>query len=204
MNKTDEDLGQLEKDTRQLKIEYEQYFGGGRSRPPTDIEWRIEQVIKRYGERGSNMSFGQRFKYSGLAQTYAKYKDIFRKRMKQREEGAVPRHFGAAAKAIAAERAAKKTESGREVATATFISASDPGRERVKTKKLYDAFREAKESAGENTRDLTAETFQEFLREKACELRAKSGDGKVEFVVSIENGRARIKARVHSTAPSKA
>jgi len=28
----DEDLSQLEKDVRQLKIEYEQYFGGGRAR----------------------------------------------------------------------------------------------------------------------------------------------------------------------------
>jgi len=27
-----EDLGQLEKDIRQLKIEYDQYFGGGRKR----------------------------------------------------------------------------------------------------------------------------------------------------------------------------
>ena len=29
----DEELGQLERDIRQLKIEYDQYFGGGRKRP---------------------------------------------------------------------------------------------------------------------------------------------------------------------------
>jgi len=39
---TEEDMNQLEKDIRQLKIEYEQYFGGGKKRPPTELEWRIE------------------------------------------------------------------------------------------------------------------------------------------------------------------
>ncbi len=82
----DEDLSQLERDIRQLKIEYDMYFGGGRKRPPTEIEWRIELVVKRYGERGGDMKYGQRFRYGNLAQTYAKYKDIFRKRLAQREQ----------------------------------------------------------------------------------------------------------------------
>src|SRR5229473_4799502 len=100
----DEELGQLERDIRQLKIEYDQFFGGGRKRPPTEIEWRIELVIKKYGERAGDMKYGQRFRYNNLAQTYAKYRDIFRKKSKQKEEGTVQRHFGAAAKAIEAER----------------------------------------------------------------------------------------------------
>lgn len=104
MDKIDEDLGQLEKDIRALKIEYEQYFGGGRSRPPNDTIWRIDQLVKRYSERGADMSYGQRFRYNNLAQTYAKYQDIFRKRMKAKEEGTVQRHFGAAARAIEEER----------------------------------------------------------------------------------------------------
>ena len=105
----DEDLSQLEKDIRQLKIDYEQYFGGGKSRPPTDAEWRIETMLKRYSDRGAAMNYTQRFRYSNLAQTYAKYKEIFRKRLKQKEEGRVPRHFGAAAREIEKERARKQS-----------------------------------------------------------------------------------------------
>ncbi|HEY2546786.1 MAG TPA: hypothetical protein VGI46_12025, partial [Candidatus Acidoferrum sp.] len=103
----DEELAQLERDIRQLKIEYDQYFGGGRKRPPTEIEWRIELMVKRYAERGGDLKYGQRFRLNNLTQTYAKYKDIFRKRTQQKEEGKVQRHFGAAAKAIEAERAHK-------------------------------------------------------------------------------------------------
>src|SRR2546426_5423441 len=106
----DEELGTLEKDIRQLKVEYDQYFGGGRKRPPTEIEWRIDMMVKRYSERGGELKFAQRFRYNNLTQTYAKYKDIFRKKVKQKEEGTVQRHFGAAAKAIEAERAAREAQ----------------------------------------------------------------------------------------------
>ena len=39
----DEELNGLEANIRQLKIQYEQYFGGGRRRPPADVEWQIER-----------------------------------------------------------------------------------------------------------------------------------------------------------------
>src|SRR4029077_7704644 len=83
----DEDLGQLERDIRQLKIEYDQFFGGGRKRPPTEIEWRIDLLVKRYAERGGELKFAQRFRFNNLSQTYAKYKDIFRKKTAAKEEG---------------------------------------------------------------------------------------------------------------------
>ena len=108
----DEELGTLERDIRQLKIEYDQYFGGGRKRPPTEIEWRIDQLVRRYAERGGELKFAQRFRFNNLSQTYAKYKDIFRKRTAQKEEGKVQRHFGAAAKAIEAARGETQRRAG--------------------------------------------------------------------------------------------
>ena len=117
----DEDLGQLEKDIRQLKIEYEQYFAGGRKRPPTEIEWRVELLVKRYGERNSQMNYGQRFRFNGLTQTYAKYREMFRKRLKQKEEATVIRHFGAAAKEIEALRAGRAEQPVSTVATASVL-----------------------------------------------------------------------------------
>src|SRR6266704_3229853 len=47
----DEDLATVEKDIRQLKVEYDQYLGGGRKRPPSEIEWRIDLLLKRYAEQ---------------------------------------------------------------------------------------------------------------------------------------------------------
>jgi hypothetical protein len=192
-NQTDEDLSRLERDIRQLKIEFEQYFGGGKKRPPNDIEWRIEQVIKRYGDRAAEMNYGQRFRYGNLTQTYSKYREIFHKRMQKREEGTVQRHFGAAARAIQAERARSGTASPSPVA----VTCSDLERESGKVDELYRAFREALNSSGESVERLSREKFQKFLLQKSEQIRKQRGE-QIEFLVSIENGKARLKARVKS------
>jgi hypothetical protein len=192
-NQTDEDLSRLERDIRQLKIEFEQYFGGGKKRPPSDIEWRIEQVIKRYGDRAAEMNYGQRFRYGNLTQTYSKYREVFHKRMQKREEGTVQRHFGAAARAIQADRARSGTASPSPVA----VTCSDLERESGKVDELYRAFREALNRSGESVERLSREKFQKFLLQKSEQIRKQRGD-QIEFLVSIENGKARLKARVKS------
>jgi hypothetical protein len=211
----DEELGQLEKDIRQLKIEYDQYFGGGRKRPPTEIEWRIDTIIRRYSERGGELKFGQRFRYNNLSQTYAKYKDIFRKKLQQKEEGRSQRHFGAAAKAIEAERAKHQSTSPVAVAAPPVAAAappaepasasqpaafrmvcSEPEREAEKVDQLYQAFLKAKAEAGEETGKLSPAGFKEFVRKKTKDLQAKQNCREVEYVVEIVDGQAKLKALV--------
>lgn len=196
----DEDLAQLDKDIRQLKIEYEQYFGGGKKRPPTDIEWRIDTLIKRYSDRGGQMSYSHRFHYGNLVQKYTKYRDMFRKRLKQREEGTVQRHFGAAAREIEALRATKQ-EAAEKAAAARLpfsVSWDDPGHEKKKVEQLFAAFREAKRQAGEDTKPLTMEAFQRFVRQKTEQIKKQQAAHEVEYVVTVEGNHARLKVRVKS------
>ena len=215
----DEDLSQLERDIRQLKIEYDMYFGGGRKRPPNEVEWRIELLIKRYSERGGELKFAQRFRFNNLSQTYAKYKDVFRKRLAQREEGKVQRHFGAAAKAIEAERARTQPEiSVKEAAVAAAASArppapapassaesrgfhmvcSEPEKEPQKVDQLDDAFLRAKQEAGEETSKLNRAGFNEFVRKTTKDLQAKKNCRDVEYVVETVDGQVKLKALVKS------
>jgi hypothetical protein len=205
----DEELAQLERDIRQLKIEYDQYFGGGRKRPPTEIEWRIELLIKRYAERGGDLKYGQRFRLNNLTQTYAKYKDIFRKRTQQKEEGKVQRHFGAAAKAIEAERAQKNPEKPAEtrvpspsviapagVPGAFRVTCSEPEREPDKVDQLYQAFLQAKQQAGEQTEKLSRSNFNEFVLKKTKDLRKQKNCRDIEYVVEVVDGQVKLKALV--------
>ncbi len=198
----DEDLSSLERDIRQLKIEYDMYFGGGRKRPPTEIEWRIELIVKRYGERGGDMKFGQRFRFGNLAQTYAKYKDVFRKRLASREEGKVQRHFGAAAKAIEAERAksqpATAAASSAEAAKVFRVVCTAPEKEADKVEQLYEAFVRAKKAAGEEMGKMTHAGFNEFVRKKTEDLQKQKNCHEVEYVVETIDGQVKLKALVKS------
>src|ERR1700691_5588797 len=125
----DEELGQIERDIRTLKIEFEQYFGGGRSRPPTDTQWRLESNLKRYSDRTGELSSGQRFRYSNLASTYAKYQDMWRKKLIQKESGTTQHHYGAAAKAIEGERQRKAAEDAMRTRVAAEAGGKGAGGE---------------------------------------------------------------------------
>ena len=188
----DEELNQFEHDIRQLKIEFEQFFGGGKKRPPADIEWRIDLMVKRHGDRGASMNYAQRFRYTNLLQTYARYRDIFHKRMRRREEGNVQRHFGAAAREIAANAPPRKGNPSLPVA----IACVDPSREPKKVDAIYAAFLECRANAGESTDGMSRAKFEQFMKRKVEELRKENSSGEVEFVADLEGGKARLRARI--------
>jgi hypothetical protein len=214
----DDELNQVERDVRTLKIEYEQFFGGGRSRPPSDTQWRVESLLRRYSERTAELSYAQRFRYNGLAQMYAKYVEMWRKKTMQKESGTQQRHFGAAAKAIEAERArlaasrppaanapasTPATPSAargvalaeRKVAESYTASFADPERETKKVQQLYQKLIEARTETGEKAGAPNLKDFERFVRQKTKELKSK-GSEEVEYTVSVEGGRVKLKARV--------
>jgi hypothetical protein len=230
MASIDDELGQIERDIRQLKIEYEQYFGGGRARPPADTQWRCDNLIKRYAERAAELSTGQRFRYNNLASTYAKYQDMWRKKMQQKEGGVTQHHFGAAAKAMEAERARKAAleraaaPSASQAATAVAeppsalshtaagaadaagaaashaeavfaLAVSDPDHEKDKVQQLYKKLIEARSETGEKAGAPSLKDFERFVQQKTKDLKTKQGQA-VEYTVSIEAGRVKLKARV--------
>jgi hypothetical protein len=229
----DEDLNQIERDVRTLKIEYEQFFGGGRSRPPTDTQWRVDTLVRRYAERVAELSSGQRFRYNNLTQTYAKYQDLWRKKLMQKEGGVSLRHFGAAAKAIEAQRsregahrqkvadadaavvtadsahhaaahpsdtaAAAAMEHAREArgAAAFALSFSDPEHEKSKVQQLYKKLIEARSAAGDTASAPSLKDFERFVLQKTMDLKNKGGH-EIEYTVSVEAGRVKLKARISS------
>jgi hypothetical protein len=226
----DEDLNQIERDVRTLKIEYEQFFGGGRSRPPTDTQWRVDTLVRRYAERVAELSSGQRFRYNNLTQTYAKYQDLWRKKLMQKEGGVSLKHFGAAAKAIQAQRA--REESARQkVADAAVaadsahhpaghpagtagadaiahakaarnpaafaLSFSDPEHEKSKVQQLYRKLIEARSAAGDTASAPSLKDFEKFVLQKTMDLKNKGGH-EIEYTVTVEAGRVKLKARISS------
>jgi len=206
----DEELSQLERDIRTLKIEYEQFFGGGRKRPPADTQWRVETLVRRYNERAGELSYGQRFRFNNLAQTYAKYSDMWRKKTVQKEVGTQQHHFGAAAKAIEAERARAAAEwaaahpeseaKGKRVkkgaAPQEFATAiGDPEKESDKVQELYAKLMQARDVTGESAGAPSLQDFERFVKQKTNALKGKGGQ-QIEYSVSVEGGRVKLKARV--------
>ena len=82
----DEELTVLDTQLRRLKIEYEIFFSNPTKRPPTDIEWKVLALLRKFSD-GARMNFSQRYRYNEMAQRYAVYSDLWRKKSRIREEG---------------------------------------------------------------------------------------------------------------------
>jgi hypothetical protein len=83
---TEEELDLLEQQLRRLKIEYEMFFNNPAKRPPADVEWKVLSLLRKFSD-SPRLSFSQRFKYNAMAQRYAIQSDLWRKKMRIREEG---------------------------------------------------------------------------------------------------------------------
>jgi hypothetical protein len=201
----DEELTLLESQMRRLKIEYEIYFSNPNKRPPTDIEWKVLTLLRKFSD-GARMNIGQRFRYNELAQRYAIYSDLWRKKGRIREEGYrrpqdallsvqgvrpetpenQPRVYGVSQAALAAVAGAGEAP--------LKIECADARAEKDQVAKLYQALTAAKQKAGESVSG-NLESFASFVQKKTDQIRKQYGCPAVEYTVEMDNGQVRLKAR---------
>jgi len=204
---TDEELTVLETQLRRLKIEYEVYFSNPTKRPPTDVEWKVLSLLRKFSD-GGRMSFSQRYRYNEMAQRYAVYSDLWRKKSRIREEGyRRPQDALLSVQGVRVEEESKPQHHPvyglSKAATAAAASTSQPftmheseaGREQVE--RLYNTLVAAKKKAGENVSG-NLDSFNTFVQKKTAEIRKQYGCQDVEFSVELADGHVKLKAKAKS------
>jgi hypothetical protein len=189
----DEELNVLEDALRRLKIEYDVYFGGGSKKPPNDLEWRVQSLVKKHSDTGK-LSFQQRFRYNAMAQKYAIFSDLWRQKMKVKEEGY--RRPTDAMLGIQGLRTAGSVEAVKPQSSEAFsirCSEKSPNSEQVRS--LYEAMVQARAAAGEGAPPGSVESFTKFVRTKTAQIRQEMKCESVEFSVEVEKGRVKLKAK---------
>lgn len=190
----DEELTLLESHLRRLKIEYEIYFNSPQKRAPTDLEWKVLALLRKFSD-GGRMSFSQRFRYNEMAQRYAIYSDLWRKKARIREEGyRRPQDALLSVQGVRPEEheAAHKVY-GVHAHAEPFL-VGDVKSERDKVEKLFVALSEAKKKAGENVSG-SLESFSSFVQKKTQQIRKQYGCEQVEYSVDIAEGKVKLTAR---------
>jgi hypothetical protein len=208
----DEELSFLDAQLRRLKIEYEIYFSNPSKKAPSDIEWKVSSLIKKFSE-GGRLNFAQRFRYNEMAQRYAMYSDLWRKKGRIREEGYrrpqdailsvqgvrtaehAPQHhpaYGVGGGAAAAAAAAAPAQAQAE--EPLRIECSDARSEKDRVEKLYQALSEAKKKAGEQVTG-NLDSFSSFVEKKTSQIRKQYGCESVEYTVEVQDGQVKLKAK---------
>ena len=200
----DEELNVLDQQLRRLKIEYEIFFNNPAKRPPTDVEWKVLSLIRKYSD-GARMSFSQRFRYNEMAQRYAVQADLWRKKMRIREEGY--RRPQEAILSVQGVRPPEERETkfrpvygvGR-IAEASAggqpftVQCSNAAAEKEKVESLYKALTEAKQKSGEKVSG-SFDSFVAFVEKKTSQLRKEYGCDTVVYSVEIEGGQVKLRAK---------
>jgi hypothetical protein len=201
----DEELSQLEEFVRRLKIEYDVFFGGGSKKPPTDLDWRVQTLIKKHSD-GHKMNFAQRFKYNGITQRYALFSDLWRQKMKIKEEGyRRPQDalLGVQGVRTAEERAAEEALEEQPAAGEAkpfTVHCSDADSEHEKVQSLFDAMVEARKKSGDAAAAAANfDSFKAFVKKKTEQIRKDYGCHAVEYSVELEGGQVRLKAKAKTT-----
>jgi len=212
----DEELTLLDSQLRRLKIEYEIYFSNPTKRPPTDIEWKVLSLLRKFSD-GGRMSFSQRFRYNEIAQRYAIYSDLWRKKNRIREEGyrrpqdallsvqgvrledREPEHkvYGVgqtAAAGVSATSIPGNTLSSAAAAKPFSMACGDARAEQDQVRKLYQALTEAKKKSGEVVSG-NLDSFSSFVQKKTDQIRKQYGCEAVEYTVEMQNGQVKLKAK---------
>ncbi len=201
----DEELTLLESQIRRLKIEYETFFNNPHKRPPTDTEWKVLSLIRKFSDGGGRMNFAQRYRYNEMAQRYAVFSDLWRKKMRIREEGY--RRPQDALLSVSGVRVEGLPEPAHKAYGVGHAAAAAPAEEKPLTfeysdvkaegervELLYKTLSEAKSKAGEKVSG-NLESFSSFVQKKTDQIRKQYGCHSVEYTVEVQNGQVRLKAK---------
>lgn len=206
----DEELDLLDQQLRRLKIEYDIFFNNPTKRPPTDVEWKVVSLIRKFSD-GTRMSFSQRYRYNEMAQRYAVYGDLWRKKMRIREEG-----YRRPQDALLSVRGLRGTEERAEARRPVYglshahetdiakpgdqpfsVQHSGEAAERAQIESLYKVLTQAKQKSGEKISG-DVNSFAAFVEKKTSEIRKTRGCDTVVYSVETQDGRVKLKAKAKS------
>src|SRR5262245_18544365 len=182
----EEDLMLLDARLKQLKLEYEQYFMGGRKREPQLLRGEVQKIISYYANVPIRNT-GHRFKFNNLRARFFAFRRHWEDTLRKIEGGSYEKHRF---QAELHERERGREEAGAAQTPAPPVGAA-PGDE---LERLFCAFVDAREQTGQGSAGLTRERLGAQLEQQAATLRQRFGVAEVRFRVVVEDGRAKLKA----------
>jgi hypothetical protein len=166
-------LDRLERDLVALKHEYDLFLNGKRRAEPTKERKELEMKILA-GSRRSIVGNADQLRFNNLSGRYWTYANLWTRTVRELEEGRMHRDSRGNVKRGSRER-------------------RDPV-DREHLDRAADALLEARRSCGLPGDPSDIPSLRDTLYARALEISASAGGKKVEFIVSVEEGKPKVKA----------
>jgi hypothetical protein len=166
-------LDRLEADLVALKHEYDLFFNGKRRAEPTKERKDLETKLL-VGSRRTIVGNADQLRFNNLSGRYWTYANLWTRTVRDLEEGRMHRDTGGGLRR-------------------TSTAEAEPV-DRDQIERAAEALLEARRSCGLAGDPSDIPSLRETLYARALEISASGGGKKVEFVVSVEGGKPKVKA----------
>ena len=199
--KQDDELDLLEENIRKLKNKYDQFFNGIQKMPPMQDRKNVEILIYEIGKQKMRDN-GRRFRYNTLLSRYNQYREMWGRKMREREEGPLDFRRRAAALASPSEPAAPPAAEQKPRAAASRVTSANgdsyvkvaPGTNGDELRKLYDQLQQEHSKLGKSA-PITLEQLGKMVEQQSEVVRSRYNVSAVGFRVETVEGKVKLKAK---------
>jgi hypothetical protein len=191
--KQDDELDTLEEDIRKLKNKYDQFFAGIQKFPPMQERRNVEIFIYELGKQRMRDN-ARRFRYNTILTRYNQFREMWARKMREREEG--PLDFRRRQAAMSAE---PEREAPRQAPPVTSRGADPyvrvaPGTNGEEIRRLYDEIEQKHIELGKMP-SITLEQLGSMVQKQSELVRSKYNVNAVAFRVDVVDGKVKLKAK---------
>ncbi|HEY0371501.1 MAG TPA: MXAN_5187 C-terminal domain-containing protein [Thermoanaerobaculia bacterium] len=196
MIKQDDELDKLEEDIRILKNKYDQFFAGIVKVPPHFDRQAVERYIHELNKQKIRDN-SRRFRLSTLVSRYNQYREMWARRMREREEGPLDfRRRQAALEGPAPERHEPQPPAHLSVTSspADPYVRMTPGANGEQIRRLHAEVERANAQMGK-INSVTVEQLAAMVQKQTELVRSKYHVNTVAFRVDTVDGKVKLKAK---------
>jgi hypothetical protein len=192
----DEEIDKLEEDIRKLKNKFDQFFAGIQKMPPTTDRRNLEASIHELSKQNFRDNT-RRFRFNTLLTRYNQYREMWARRMREREEG--PLEFKRRQAALESEPA-PPPPAARAANPRVTSNGSDPyvrvaaGAQGEEIRRLYDQLSQEHGKLGTRP-NMTFEQLTDMITKQSEVVRTRYNVSEVGFRVETVDGKVKLKAK---------
>ena len=194
MIKQDDELDKLEEDIRRLKNRYDQFFAGIAKVPPTFERQQLEAYIHELSKQKIRDN-SRRFRFSTALSRYNQFREMWGRKMREREEGPLDYRRRQAAMSDRQEAAPPPQPQPRVTSQGPdpYVRMT-PGANGESIRRLYDQIADEHRKIGKLP-NVSLEQLAAMVEKQTELVRAKYHVSTVAFRVETVDGKVKLKAK---------
>lgn len=198
MIKQDDELEKLEEMIRVVKNKYDQFFAGIQKMPPMTERRNIEIFIHELSRQNMRDN-ARRFRFNTLTARWNQYRELWGRRIREREEGPIEFNRRKAALEAPAEnsksRAAASSAQTRETSgdAESYVKVAQ-GTNGDEVRQLLDQIQRENSKLGKPN-NVTFEQLSAMVQKQSDMVRSRYNVNAVAFRVETVDGKVKLKAK---------